>query len=181
MRALAWLLVPLALGLAPVPALAAPRTPTFVLTAPQATGDILPGTTPSLTFARFALGEEVQRYGLELTAGTQVTLTVLEPWGRPPLLAVAFSESGQEDTLPQETPPGRTWIGPLPLERVSRYRLTAAATGPYVVLLQKTAASGWLPYALGVNWTSPPLGSWSWRTAWRAPWRFMAGVVWWAS
>lgn len=167
--------------LLPAPVLAAASAPVFNLATPQLAGDILPGIRPSLTFARFSSGEEVQRYGLKVPRGATLRLQVLEPRGRPPVLTVIFSDTGQEDTLPTDTPPTPVWFGPLPLGRVSSDTITATGGGTYVILVQKSGPSGWLPYALGVNWTGPATGTWNWQSVWRAPWRFMAGIIWWVS
>lgn len=172
------LVVALTVWLLPVPALAATSAPTFQLTTPQLQGEILPGAQGSLTFARFSPGEEVQRYGLTLPPGASLHVQVLEPPGHPPLEVVVFSNAGQEETLPTDTPPGRAWLGPLPLARTTDAQVTIGGR-QYVILLQTTAAPAWVPYALGVNWTAPALGRWDWASVWRVPWRLCAGVIWW--
>lgn len=175
--ALAAALVPAA-----APALAAAATPTFVWTAPQPGPEPVPAPAPFLFFARFAAGEELQRFYFTMRQGATETVALLVPAGAAPPEVTVRAPDGDELSLPAAGPAPPVWLGPIALRLVADYPYTAqGGDGIYALLIQPGSPAGG-PYAVGGNWQPAgglgPLGPFGLGALLRAPVTWLRTLLW---
>lgn len=142
-------LVALALALAPASAFA--QAPVFNWVSPQPNAQGVPAGS-FILLTRFARGEALQRFYVNLAAGATETLQVLAPAGALPPEVTVLAPDGSEFSLPSLPAAQRVWMGPIPLDRSVAYPYQAQAAGEYGMIVQAADPSVSTPYALAGNW-----------------------------
>lgn len=153
-RAVSTALVCLSLGWWGPTVAAAP--PVFSWASPQVRPGSLPaGPTAFSVLARFAPGEQLQRFTLPLAAGASESIGVLVPAGAPPVEVTVLAPDGGEFSLPGLPHAQAAWLGGIRLQRTILYPYVATVGGTYGVFIQPGTTERGEPYVLQGNAPGP--------------------------